>query len=70
MVQKSKNIIDKLWLWLLLAVIGEMVDVDDQICGIVVNLKKGQDKLSIWIRDAENKETIAKIGYFSLIIST
>jgi translation initiation factor 4E len=35
---------------------------DDQICGVVVNVRKGQDKLAVWTKDAENREACLKIG--------
>jgi hypothetical protein len=47
-----------------LACIGEVLEEDDNdICGCVVNVRKSQDKLCLWTRDADNKESIVRIGY-------
>jgi len=62
-IQKSKALLDKLWLWLLLACIGEILDEGkSNICGVVVNVRRGQDKLCLWTNDAENKDAILKVG--------
>jgi len=62
-IQKTKGLLDRLWLWMLLGCIGEMLgDDEDQLCGAVVNIRKGQDKLCIWTKDEQNKDAIMKIG--------
>ncbi len=40
-----------------------MIDEEDQICGAVVNIRKGQDKLCLWTKDENNREAVVKIGY-------
>ncbi len=40
-----------------------MIDEDDQICGAVVNIRKGQDKLCLWTKDENNRDAVVKIGY-------
>jgi len=64
-IQRQKGLwnLDKLWLYLMLACIGQILEEDgsENVCGAVVNVRKGQDKLCLWTRDAENKETV-KIG--------
>jgi len=48
---------------LLLATIGQVLEEEnDQVCGAVVNLRKGQDKLCVWTKDAENKDAVLRIG--------
>jgi len=62
-INKNKAHLDKMWLWLLLACVGEQLDDDqNQICGAVVNIRKGGDKLCLWTKDAENKDATIKIG--------
>jgi len=62
-IQKSRGQLDRMWLWLLLACIGQVLEEDDdEICGIVVNVRKNQDKLCIWTKDADNKDAVVKIG--------
>jgi len=61
-ISKTKGVLDRLWLWMLLACVGEALEDEDQICGAVVNVRRGQDKLCIWTRDADNKDACMKIG--------
>jgi len=62
-IQKTKGTVDRMWLYMVLACIGEVLEEDDNdICGCVVNVRKSQDKLCLWTRDADNKESIVRIG--------
>ena len=42
--QARKALLDKYWLALLLGCVGERFSEDDEICGIIVNVKHAQDK--------------------------
>jgi hypothetical protein len=47
---------------LLLAVIGEQIGQNSElIAGLVLNLKPGFDKISLWITDCEQEEAIKYI---------
>jgi len=62
-IHKTEGLADKMWLWLVLACVGEQLEDDNNhICGAVINLRKNQDKLSIWTKDADGKEAVLKIG--------
>jgi len=63
LVNRSKPL-DTLWLWMMLACIGEVIEEEgeEQICGCVVNIRKGQDKLSLWTSDENNDAVVLKIG--------
>lgn len=39
----------------LLACIGEQFDEGQEICGVVVNLRARQDRLSVWTKTAHNE---------------
>jgi len=54
--------VDKLWLWMVLACIGEIIDEDDQICGCVVNVRKQQDKLCLWTKESDCGDVLMRIG--------
>ncbi|KAI3731764.1 hypothetical protein L1987_62953 [Smallanthus sonchifolius] len=58
--QKSKS--DTCWLYTLLAMIGEQFDHGDDICGAVVNVRKSQEKISIWTKNAANESAQVSIG--------
>jgi len=62
LIPKNKNL-DTLWLYLMLACIGQAIEEDDdQICGCVVNIRKGQDKMNLWTSDENNEAAVLKIG--------
>jgi len=61
-VPKTKGVLDRLWLFLLLACVGQQIDDQDQISGAVVNLRKGQDKISVWTKNADNEAACLAIG--------
>jgi translation initiation factor 4E len=55
--------LDMHWLEVLLCLIGEAFDDDgDDICGVVVDVRGKLDKISIWTRDCENRDSIVNIG--------
>lgn len=64
MVNKGKGQIDQLWLWIMLACIGEVLEDEgqDDICGCVVNIRKNPDKINLWTSEAQKDETILRIG--------
>ena len=49
----------------LLACIGQVLEEDggENICGAVVNVRRGQDKLCLWTRDADQKDVTIRIGF-------
>lgn len=47
----------------LLAVVGEQFQVGDEICGVVCSVRFNEDILSVWNRNADNKQAKAKIQY-------
>jgi len=57
----SKENLDKLWLFSLLAVIGEAF-AEGEICGCVVSIRRAQNRLSLWTRDWRNEAVVRSIG--------
>uniref|UniRef100_A0A6U3SLU4 Eukaryotic translation initiation factor 4E n=1 Tax=Ditylum brightwellii TaxID=49249 RepID=A0A6U3SLU4_9STRA len=44
---------DEWWLFTVLAVIGETLDVGgDEVCGAVVSIRKSQDRIALWLKSA------------------
>jgi len=58
----SKEMLDKWWLWLVLACIGENFDEENEIMGCVVSIRKGNDRLALWTKTASNENVQRKIG--------
>jgi len=55
--------LDSLWLYTILACIGEAFgDEDDEICGAVLSIRKGADRISLWTRDAAKEVSARTIG--------
>jgi len=53
---------DEWWLYTVLAVIGETMDMTgDEICGAVVSIRKSQDKIALWLKSCD-KCTCVRIG--------
>jgi len=60
---RHNDLLDIIWLEVLLAIIGEQFgDAGDEICGVVANIRNKGDKISIWTRNANNNEANQKIG--------
>ncbi|PRP88929.1 hypothetical protein PROFUN_00397 [Planoprotostelium fungivorum] len=57
------SMLDQQWLWLLLGVIGESFEEENEICGCVVSLRKSQDRITLWTRNAYNEAVQRRIGY-------
>lgn len=45
---------DEWWLFTVLAVIGETMDMSgDEICGAVVSIRKSQDRIALWLKSCD-----------------
>ena len=56
MVPKAnKQVLDTMWLHGVLGSIGEQFDDGEEICGIVVNVRPKQDRISVWTKTAANE---------------
>jgi len=54
---------DDVWLNLLLFLIGKHVDMRGElVTGAVVSVRKAGDRLALWISEADNLETVVKVG--------
>ena len=52
----KKGLASKYWEDLLLAVIGEQFPYGDEICGVVVSVRYLEDIISVWSKNADNKD--------------
>eukprot|EP01139_Manchomonas_bermudensis_P006940 Amastigsp_a178791_103.p1 type:complete len:205 gc:universal Amastigsp_a178791_103:50-664(+) len=60
---KDKQSFAEVWLFTILAVIGEDFDrFSDHICGCVCSSRKKGDKISLWTREASDEEAVRSIG--------
>ncbi|PWN34381.1 translation initiation factor eIF4e, partial [Meira miltonrushii] len=58
----NQALLDRSWMWLVLALIGEDIDEADDICGAVVSTRTKGDRIALWIRDKSNVDLVNKIG--------
>ncbi|MCO5599882.1 hypothetical protein L7F22_053989 [Adiantum nelumboides] len=58
----NQALLDRSWMWLVLALIGENIDEADDICGAVVSTRTKGDRIALWIRDKSNVDLVNKIG--------
>lgn len=54
--------LDQMWLWTVLACIGETIRSPDDVCGLVVSIRKAGDRVQIWTKDAHNEVACREIG--------
>ncbi|XP_055813756.1 eukaryotic translation initiation factor [Solanum dulcamara] len=54
--------LETMWLETLMALVGEQFDESEDICGVVANVRRSQDKLSLWTKTATNEAAQMGIG--------
>lgn len=59
---KTKNMLDTLWLYAVLACIGETFECTEDVCGVVVSARRAQDRLSLWTKDSKNEQNVLLLG--------
>jgi translation initiation factor 4E len=58
----KKGVADRYWEDILLALIGDQfIETSEEICGVVLSVRNGEDILSIWSRDERGR--VLKIRY-------
>ena len=61
-MKQNPELLDRCWIWLAMALIGEDLDDGDEICGAVVSLRSKVDRIQLWTRSKEDVEKINGIG--------
>jgi len=59
----DKGVLDTIWENVVLALVGETLDVDNEICGAVFSKRKNGDRIAVWNRNRENGTAIMGIGH-------
>ncbi|KAG0369851.1 hypothetical protein BGZ54_008679 [Gamsiella multidivaricata] len=62
LLDKNSELLDRCWMELAYALVGEQLDAGDDICGAVLSRRTRADRLAVWVRDKENVEVINGIG--------
>ena len=64
----KKGVADRYWEDLLLAIIGDQFgEASEEVCGVVLSVRNGEDILSIWIR--ANSQRVLRIRYVDVFLA-
>lgn len=58
----DKRLLDEVWLFTALEMIGKGFEDSNEICGVMISLRKGRNKIALWTRDADNGEAMKRLG--------
>lgn len=58
-----KEGIDRIWLDILLMMVGESFEYASEICGAVVNIRSRSNKISVWTANGTNELAVLEIGF-------
>ncbi|KAF7797376.1 hypothetical protein EIP86_008571 [Pleurotus ostreatoroseus] len=61
-MKNNAQLLDRCWIWLAMALVGEDLDESDEICGAVVSLRSKVDRIQLWTRSKDDVEKINGIG--------
>lgn len=61
-MKNNPQLLDRCWIWLAMALVGEDLDEGDEICGAVVSLRSKVDRIQLWTRSKDDVEKINGIG--------
>jgi len=59
---RDKNIVDSCWENVVLGLVGETLDVDNEITGAVMSRRKAGDRIAVWNKSNTNEMAILGIG--------
>lgn len=57
------GVASRVWEEVVLAVVGDAFQLGDEICGVVMTTKPSDDVLSIWTKNAQNRELNLRIRF-------
>jgi hypothetical protein len=59
---KDKNLLDACWENVVLGLVGETLDVENEITGAVMSRRKAGDRIAIWNKSKDNETAIMGVG--------
>ncbi|KAF9148011.1 Eukaryotic translation initiation factor 4E type 2 [Mortierella sp. AD010] len=59
---KTMNDIDGIWLNTMLACIGEAFEHENEVCGVVVSVRRAFFRIALWTRSSDNQSVAMSIG--------
>ncbi|KAI8644162.1 translation initiation factor eIF 4e-like domain-containing protein [Parasitella parasitica] len=59
---KTGDAINNYWMYLLLAVIGEQLATEHEVCGAVISVRKTLNKIALWVKTCDDEKKIEEIS--------
>jgi translation initiation factor 4E len=53
---RGAQLLDSVWAFLAMALVGDMIDTEDKVCGLVVSARPKMDRIQVWTRTADDVE--------------
>lgn len=66
--RSQKSTLDRTWLYLILAVIGEQFRDSEEICGCVVSIRAQACRIAMWVRSADRNAFMSIGNQIKLIL--
>ena len=60
--KQRRNKLDDSWMYTILAMIGENMEDEDDVCGAVASVRRAHDRIAVWTATATNEELQKKVG--------
>ncbi|EKM76423.1 hypothetical protein AGABI1DRAFT_115765 [Agaricus bisporus var. burnettii JB137-S8] len=61
-MKNNPDLLDRCWSFLAMALVGEELEENDEICGAVVSLRTKVDRIQLWTRSKDDVEKLNSIG--------
>jgi len=62
LLRSSPHLLDSCWANLAMALVGEILDPENQVCGLVASTRPKVDRIQIWTRIKDDVDAINLIG--------
>ena len=62
LLKNAPALLDHSWANLTMALVGEMLDPDDEVCGVVASTKPKVDRIQVWTRGRSEVDRINQLG--------
>ncbi|ORX39257.1 hypothetical protein BD324DRAFT_649340 [Kockovaella imperatae] len=62
LLKNAPALLDHSWANLTMGLVGEILDPDDEVCGVVASTKPKVDRIQIWTRDRKNVDRLNRLG--------
>ncbi|PPQ75748.1 hypothetical protein CVT26_001669 [Gymnopilus dilepis] len=61
-MKNNPQLLDRCWNWLVMALVGEELEENDEICGAVVSLRSKVDRIQLWTRSKDDVDKLNGIA--------